>query len=400
MDVAYNHNSHANRRKKHRASTNVNDLSLAPLTTWLPPDDDYDVDPSPSPKPYSAPLHTTSYLQPKSAPTTPRLLTHSPARIRSFSRPPHTNNNSPSHLPKSKSTTNLNHRPQSSRRQRLKAAAEDRSESLEDWLLRTGALISTKARESAGHGWLATRGSTASLAALAFVQDQHVDDFSLEEQERRWAARDAARGHNHHHHRRHGSQASGSGLVRVASSRAMTPGEKRVRVLGEGEDEGDYFGAVEGDGGKEEEFAEPDFVNLDYKLEMLYDEEEEEVEEEVDTSAEDEAYMRRLLKKGNVGAGAWLGNLFGLGLLSLEKDGEEGEEEEDDDDDGEEGEIYERGPDGRIIQANRRPSSTSRLMRLEGVTTPLDSRVPPPQPDDGGWKDAAWLLAVAARALF
>ena len=396
MDVAYNQHSHANRRKKQRSSTNLNNLTLAPLTTRSPlGDDDYDFDPTPNP--YSAPHHTTSYLLPKSVPTTPSLLTHSPARIRSSSRPRGGGPSTPSDLdpafPKSKSTTHLARRNGSHQppRRTHKPAAEFQA-NYSDWLMRAGALISAEARESKGSSWLVSRASSISLAGASHDLYER-DDFCLEEQERRWAARHAAAVVASRRNSRGSASAStiaSPGSYSRVGSQIMTPGEKRVRVLAEGEEE-DYFGsggAVE-DGEEEKALDGPDFVDLDEELEFPVDE----VEEELDTIAEDEAYVRRLLKKGDSGFAAWLASMFGVRLFSGFEDEEEGE-------DGEEGEIPEMGPDGRLLQGNRRTLSTSNLMRIEGVTTALDSRVPPPQPDEGGWKDAAWLLNVAARVIF
>lgn len=122
----------------------------------------------------------------------------------------------------------------------------------------------------------------------------------------------------------------------------------------------------------------PDFVNLDEALEA--------VEEEHDTSVEDEAYVRRLVKKGNGGMGSWFGSVLGVELFSVE----ENSEESDGDGDTTEGELDE--PEGQP----RRSSSTR---RLEGMTTALDEQVPPPKADEGGWHDAAWLLTVASKVL-
>src|SRR5688572_11239217 len=92
MDVAYNQHSHAARRKN-RSSTNLNHLSLAPLTSKLPLNEDNEPDLDPVPL-------TPSYLQGKSAPVTPRLLSRSPGRSTSRAA-------STVRLPKSKSATHL-----------------------------------------------------------------------------------------------------------------------------------------------------------------------------------------------------------------------------------------------------------------------------------------------------
>jgi hypothetical protein len=131
---------------------------------------------------------------------------------------------------------------------------------------------------------------------------------------------------------------------------------------------------------EDEYISGPDFVNLDEALEA--------VDEEFDTTFEDEAYVRRLVKKGNGGMGSWFGSVLGVQLFSVE----ENSEESDDDGDGETTEAEQDEAEGQ-------PRRTSSTRRLEGMTTTLDERVPPPKADEGGWHDAAWLLTVASKVL-
>jgi hypothetical protein len=130
--------------------------------------------------------------------------------------------------------------------------------------------------------------------------------------------------------------------------------------------------------------AGPDFVSLDTKLEAV----------EADTSHEDEAHVRRLVKNGGAGGGTWFGNVLGWGLFSVEENEEESDEEGDREtgvEDGEgEGEVVEFSAEGR-----RR--STAR--QFEGIPLPVEERIPPPKSDEGGWQDAAWLLSVASKVL-
>jgi hypothetical protein len=123
----------------------------------------------------------------------------------------------------------------------------------------------------------------------------------------------------------------------------------------------------------------PDFVNLDARLEAI----------EQDTSQEDEAHVRRLVKRGNAGVGTWFGSVLGWGLFSVEENEEEEEEEEDCD-----GEDTECGTDD--LSQERRKSS---VRQFDGAATAAEERMPPPRPDEGGWQDAAWLLSVASKVL-
>lgn len=462
MDVAYNQHSHAARRKN-RSSTNLNHLSLAPLTSRLPihDQDDYDVNP------VSAPPHTTSYLQGKSAPTTPRLLSRSPgggAARRSTSRSRGTSAPAARDgLPKSKSTTFLmgTGRGGSTNGARRNGTGKDYPSTAaqdSDWLLRAGALIATETRESKGQAWLVSRASSTSLAGMhAEPEDDEDDDFSGKEggeHERKWAASapgtrrnstaallsslDDHHHHPHHHHHTHGHYAryspSHSRFGSRSHSRAMTPGERRQQGGMVGED--DYFAATssttagtpaaaaaEDDPSSAAAAAAaaaaaipgPDFVNLDEKLEAMQ-------QLDMDGSgdgADDEAYVRRLVKRGNAagGVGSWFGSVFGVRLFSVEEDEEEDEEVEEGEDEDEDelgsdgggGDAEAAEPEGtggdkggarRPSAQDRRSSSLRRLQQLQELTPAVDTaRIPPPKPDEGGWHDAAWLLTVASKVL-
>lgn len=409
MDVAYNqHASHV--RRKNRSTTNLNSLSLAPLTTKLPLDDlNTNIDDFPDPK--SAPLrYSTSYLQGKSAPTTPRLLSRSPGPYKSRS-PSHTRGASTpaAGLPKSKSTTHLQHpssRPQHAsghghRRKRGNGSNGGHDELAvtdTDWVLRTGALMWTETRESKGQAWLLSRASSTSLAGSA-DDEEKVDETVLEllARERGYASRHASRrgsldpvsaiGDEHVHVSSPSASRLGSrSQSRVGSVRGnlLTPTERRS-IDG-------YFphqhhhNQLEEDVEEEDYVAGPDFVNLDEKLEAV---------EEVMSDA-DEAHVRRLVKNGGAGAGTWLGNVLGnWGLSSVEEHEEESDAEAEDETTPPE--DHGESEDGRFsVQQPRRRST---LRQFEGATVPVEELIPPPKADEGGWQDAAWLLSVASKVL-
>ncbi|KAL2290161.1 hypothetical protein FJTKL_00646 [Diaporthe vaccinii] len=96
MDAASAYNQHSSQgRRKNRSSTNLNHLSLAPLTTKLPINDTEIMFTELNIHTYS-----TSYIQGKSAPTTPSLLSRSPRRANSRTRH-HSRQGSATPLPKS-----------------------------------------------------------------------------------------------------------------------------------------------------------------------------------------------------------------------------------------------------------------------------------------------------------
>jgi hypothetical protein len=146
----------------------------------------------------------------------------------------------------------------------------------------------------------------------------------------------------------------------------MTPLERRSAE--------DYFL----ENSNEEDYVPgPDFVNLDEELEAA----------DQDTIQDDEAHVRRLVKRGNAGAASWFGDVLGWTLFSVEENEEES--------DGDGGDT--EGEGGAAVLETRRSSIS--IPQFEGVSTGHEERMPPPKADEGGWQDAAWLLSVASKVL-
>ncbi|KAK9778815.1 hypothetical protein SCAR479_04438 [Seiridium cardinale] len=374
MDVAYK--QHANQaRRKNRSSSNLNHLTLAPLTSKLPL-----TDPDDLPEFVASPLeHNVSYLQGKSAPTTPRLLARSPAGPNSRSRRSSMHGVKPETLTKSKSASHLagfndrqTHKssgtftPTTRRRKEESAvlSIEDRNDS--DWMLRAGALISTEMRESKGQAWLINRQSSTSLTGL---RDAEEEAFARElARERELASRRESR---------RGSIApediTTSPTSRLGSRSHSRKGSRNIPRTPLRDQLENYFGHHE-TAVSEEYMQGPDFVSLDEKLEAI----------EIDTSQADEAAVRRLVKRENAGMGTWMGNLIGWSLFSVE------EQEESDAADGEES-------DGDESESHLSRSASSR--QLDRVSAASEPQLPPPKANEGGWNDAAWLLSVASKVL-
>lgn len=378
MDVAYNQHASAARRKN-RSTGNLNHLSLAPLTSKLPLQEDTDTE-------YADPVLTTpSYLQGKSAPTTPRLLSRSLGRSPQPRSRPTSVPSSAARLPKSKSATHLpastggkyhHHRqPVSPPFKRRSHDPEPRSQD-SDWLLRAGALISTETRESKGQAWLVSRASSTSLAGLRDLNEDVFDrELALE--------RVASRGESTRSSRRQsvaahddGDYTSSPPYSRFGSrSQSRTGSRSQLMTPLEGRSADGYFPAG---AGQEEEnsIPGPDFINLDETLEAV---------DEYNTSVADEAYVRRLVKKGNGGMETWFGSLLGVQLFSVEENSEES------DADDTEGELDDT--------EGHQPSRSASVRHFEGITTPMQEQIPPPKENEGGWHDAAWLLTVASKVL-
>lgn len=379
MDEAYQQYSHHGR--KNRSSTNLNHLTLAPLVTKLPLDDEaYAVRDLPPPR------HTTSYLQGKSAPSTPGLLTRSPEHSRT--RNPDRRGSVPNSavlLSKSKSASYLaasDHKPQSRKtiassgttsphRQRKTVDWDATTHHQDgDWLLRAGVLISSEAREYKGQMWLNSRASSTSLVGMRDADEELFEREIARERElalrnngsrRGSAGGDGLEGAGPPHRSARASRAGSRQVSRVNSrSQLLTPLD-----AGRFSEDGGYFARLP----EADDYPEgPDFVNLDEKLEAI----------EQDTSQEDELAVRKLVRGER--AGSW----FSWPLFSVE-------EQEDSDLDGED------EGDASTMEAQGRRGSSVR--HFEGVTNAPKEQIPPPDPQQGGWQDAAWLLTVASKVI-
>lgn len=390
MDVAYNqHSPHS--RRNNRSNINLNYLSLAPLTSRLPLTDPDEL-PDTFARPRSSHGRSISYLEGKSAPTTPGILSRSSSRL-SLRKP------AVSGLTKSKSSTNVTSprlalpksstTPSGGKSKRLSGkddfslstfTAADRSDS--DWLLRAGALISSETRESKGQSWLVSRASSTSLTGQLDEDEEALERQLAREREsrrtsRRGSAADAddefspvttrmSFGGGSRPASRYGSRPTSRAQSRAHSQRGSKANLFTPLPKSEQERES-YFG--------EEEFSvEPDFVDVD-----------EEVYEE-DQAAEDEVIVKRLAKKGSTGLGVWVEKLMGWSLFAVEEDGEDTDVE-----------TSEEKTD-----ASDAASKSDRTQKdsLDGTAdAAVDEKLPLPGADEGGWQDAAWLLSVATKVL-
>ncbi|KAG6288873.1 hypothetical protein E4U09_005309 [Claviceps aff. purpurea] len=383
MDVAYNRHSDRERRKN-RSTTNLNHLSLAPLTVKLPIDDS---DVLPDPAAMVSHSHIT-YLQGKSAPATPRLLSRGSATPRSQSQ--HRTSSIPGGpLYKSQSSTVLSatgtghsHAKKSksgiSTPRRREAFGNGNEHNDSDWLLRAGALLTSEAREYKGQAWLLSRQSSTSLAG---VRDLEEEAFERElARERHVASHRASRRGSSVMADDDASPPNGSRLHSRKHSTADSRSYLGTPMEYSGVYGGDSYFPSHDDVGA----VGPDFVNLDERLEEL----------EADTTQYDEATVRRLVRRGTAGKGSWISNVIGWSLFKVEENEDESEDDDDDDD----GAGQEDGMEEDELALTGRRVGSQR--HFEHVLHEPVERVPPPASDEGGWKDAAWLLSVASKVMF
>lgn len=382
MDVAYNQHSSQSRRNN-RSFINVNHLTLAPLTSRFPIHDSHEL-------PDAAPVSRghVSYIEGKSAPTTPGVLSRSSSRV-SLLKPNHGG------LTKSKSSTNVPAtRPKSitpTAGGKLKRglgkddislsslSATDRNDS--DWLLRAGALISSETRESKGQAWLVSRASSTSLTGQRDEDEEELERQLAKERESRLTSRRGSAADADDEFSPVTTRMSFGGGSRSVSRYGSRPTSRTHSRRGS---KGNLFTPLamtekERDSYFEEQKelpAEPDFVDVD---ETGYDEEQ---------AVEDEIIVKHLAKRGSLGLGTWVEKLMGWSLFAVEEDAE-------DSDGGTESEEKTDASDAAPTKKKRGSKDV-----VDGTTDiALDEKLPPPRDDEGGWQDAAWLLSVATKVL-
>ncbi|KFY34977.1 hypothetical protein V494_06312 [Pseudogymnoascus sp. VKM F-4513 (FW-928)] len=406
MDEAYNqHSPHI--RRHNRSSTSLNALSLAPLTSRFPIEDADEAQVLQRPRPE----HRLSYLESPSVPPSPGILSSSRSPSRTRTRRPQ----SSSGIPKSKSSTQLHKdvtsalskpqlhksgavtpgpRPTHGNKHRS-VASEDftgffnrRKPDDDDWLLRTGSLITSASRESKGQAWLVSRASSTSLAGLdndedseddpvaeyGFVRSRRAsgdaDDELSPVTTRSFAAHSRSAS-------RFASRIQSRAQSRVQSRRGSRSGLVLTPLQAQEMDSYFQIGGMD--------MAKPDFVDVD-----------EDTDAEPAQARHDEMLMRRLAKTGTLGLGTWVERLMGWSLFAVEEDGEETDGE------GEAGETETTDTDGEGYGRSRKERERQQWREMlekeakeQGVALP-----PPPEgSEEGGWGDAAWLLSVATKVL-
>ncbi|KAI9680591.1 MAG: hypothetical protein M1817_004031 [Caeruleum heppii] len=338
MDVAYN-------RHARRSTTNLNHLSLAPLTNKFPIGDEDEL-----PADYRI-ARSSSYLEGKSAPTTPGILSRSPSSARLRARQQQLA------IPKSKSSSYL------LKTTRPKKPANASSE----WMLRAGAVLSSETRESKGQSWLVSRASSTSLVendgpeSNSFADDE-FSPVSTRDSKFFSSSRGGSRATSRVNSRRGSRLGSKADLLTP-----LEPGSAGRRRDSDGPDKDTVF---------EDDFvAEPDFVDPD---EEAYDE------------VMDEEEMKTLAGQAGSGLGGMIDRVIGWSLFPVEEDGSA---------DGLAGDTKRQSGDQPTEQQSRRVRDESDRVKIEQLGDAARGDTVELRDDEGGWHDAAWLLNVAAKIL-
>ncbi|KAI9771310.1 MAG: hypothetical protein M1840_002280 [Geoglossum simile] len=324
-----------------RSTTSLNHLSLAPLTSKFPIGDE---DQLPD---IGESRGRSSYIEGKSAPTTPGILSRDNSSVRLASAKQNS-------IPKSKSSSQLHAHASHQRTNRKNLGASS------EWLQRAGAIISSGTRESKGQSWLVSRASSTSL-----VDHEGREDFSFADDEFSPYSPRAGSRIDSRVESRHGSKS------RID---LMTQWVPRAGLNGDNDDmtRNPSSGFI----------AEPDFVNVD---EDLYGDD--------DGDDDGDAELNRIARLRGFGLGGWVDRLIGWSLFAVEEDGEESE------DSGEEHIGVEEQERKMVdIDVRRKREESDRVIR-EPPSNGEDTDTAPTD-QEGGWQDAAWLLSVATKVLF
>ncbi|KAF2200449.1 hypothetical protein GQ43DRAFT_73184 [Delitschia confertaspora ATCC 74209] len=400
--------SHSSRR----SYPNLHNLSLAPLSSKYP----LDASSPPSPSESHLGITHTSYIQLRSAPSTPGILGLSHTRSDSRNGGRRSQKSTYAHegffvnpdvpvrdigdIPKAKSTDTLLPSGNSKDRTYVKQGTKITGfmplqtppirhhtvENGDEWLHRAGLAIAGETRESKGQSWLVRRESSTSLVhqpdgpedhdshQIALLSGEHFtdDEYSpLTPRLSRMGSRIGSRVHSRV------PSAMNSRRGSRAGSRAdllMSVGQKSL--ISETEED---FGTM----------VEPDFVEAD---------------EEADG---DEEEVARLASQQGFGLGNWMDKLIGWTLFSVKEDGEESDDEE--------GSLHDTfgTPEAMTkeeLQLKKEVEAKRKKMEREAIiaasaaksdhkTQGGEAIEPPPSEDGNGWQDAAWLLSVASKVL-
>jgi hypothetical protein len=316
---------------------------------------------------------TSSYIQGKSAPTTPSILSGSGHPRRSKQKkttyahesyfPPDSRYNEP--LTKAKSAgviapqqsyLGMSDSPTSPIQTR--GPSKPLAQQDDDWLYRTGSAIASGTRENKGQSWLVSRDSSTSLVQTSdgevYHRQEHVE---LQQAGSNHASRRASRAASRIGSAKPSRRGSRAGS-RVEFAQAI---ESHNLKSIEG-----YFNQVA---------IEPDFVEKD-------DQE----------ALKDDAEVDRLARIPGFGIGGLVDRLVGWPLFNVEEPSDEEDETEE--------ETSEELKRRKLAQMKRRTEELEKLTSNSASATHPEPVVEPPrQETEGGWNDAAWLLSVASKVI-
>lgn len=244
----------------------------------------------------------------------------------------------------------------------------------DDWLTRAGLATSSLLRESKGQSWLVSRDSSTSLADQTSDAEEDEDArarLSFSSHQRLHFADDEFSPETPRVTSRWGSR-FGSRAPSARNSRRGSRSDMQKPALFANQQDG-YFGGVLVNSDVP---TGPDFVDVD---------------EALDDEEDAEAEVARLAQERSFGFGGLIDRLVGWSLFSVDEDRDDAEVEQDS-----------RRAEQRRDTSGRERQLQARIIRGDDMHSGEDTPTQIPQPnaqDEGGWQDAAWLLSVASKVL-
>jgi Protein of unknown function (DUF3984) len=352
-------------RTPRRSFPNLTHLSLAPLSSRFPIDDEGYEEPD-----VDNQQLRSSYIQGKSAPSTPGILKSSNKPHRKHVKTtsyahesyfPPTGSSLQIPMTKAKSVGAM--APQfmnlgMSEDVRISKTKRIVVHNNDEWLYRAGLTLTNEAREVKGQSWLVSRESSTSLVQHGEVEHDEEEDESPHSSRgpSRRVSRAGSRVNSARPSRR--SSRVGSRLSFITPAEPRTPG-----LMTEG-----FF---------TEEVIEADFV---------------EPEDEESTAVE--AEVRQLSSIRGFGVGGLIDRIVGFPLFETDDDSEDEDPKKTEEESAEEALKRKqlRLKQRKELLAKAASSSATATSRREVIE-------PPKQDEDGGWKDVAWLLSVASKVV-
>ncbi|KAI9731769.1 MAG: hypothetical protein M1834_004558 [Cirrosporium novae-zelandiae] len=360
---------------------------------------------------------STSYLQARSVPQTPSILSRSPSHtaLRSNRRSFHQDYFSPSVHPHKSIAHPHNNHPQNGQHQ-TRPKRPTRSDS--EWLHLTGLALSQGTAESKGQSWLATRSSSTSLVddeiyetpfqtprhnfhlpsntstATGHVADDElspVTSFSMSRRSSFDRSRPHARAsHSGRQSRRSSRTGLGLGMTYTYSNTgASFDGTRTPKVRSR-------RASMTGD----MTTLSPDFVEPNELTESFAEVNGDDLSESSESEV-DESDLRSSIFRSNssYGLSSVIDSFFNFSLFKVDDDDPDNDENENEVAsssaplplDGARGETNEARKRRRRRENERRPDFTS----TEGIV-----EVPRlEEGEEGSWRDVAWLLSVASKII-
>jgi hypothetical protein len=276
-----------------------------------------------------------------------------------------------------------------------------------EWLHRAGLAIASETRDAKGQSWLISRASSTSLTGLSLPVEYQSDDTSGTPTAAGGLKASKSENTIHNNFSR---PSSSLGLAFADDERSLSPylsraGSRTVSVRNSRRGS-----RVEMHSGRKTPsdayYDVGDIVALQvggHANTMGPDFVNGDEEDEYATAEVDEEEVAMLARERGFGLGGWVDRLVGWTLFKVEEDENGSETEGDAEEDRLQMETVtdeDRGEHEEETKRRRRKAEDADIIESSRVMKEHGIHIDAPEEEgDGGWKDAAWLLSVASKVL-